>query len=264
MSKAFPRSEDEFEDPVDAYRMPLMEHLRELRRRMVVALIATTIGFCISFVFVNEIWTFLMAPMAGVLEASNKDAGMITTEPLEGFLTLLKVAGVAGVGIASPVIFWEMWRFIAPGLYQNERRVVLPLVVSSTVLFAAGAAFCYYVIFVVAFPFFINITGEEIAALIKIDSYLSFVTRMILAFGVCFQLPVGVFFLARMGLVDHRDLMNFFRYAVVAIFIVASVLTPPDIVSQVLMAGPLIFLYGVGIVVARVFSTKQRVVSSAE
>lgn len=263
MSTAFPRSDQEFKDPVDEYRMPLMEHLRELRRRLVVALIAATIGFCICFFFVNEIWAFLMAPMAGVLEASNKDAGMITTEPLEGFLTLLKVAGVAGIGLASPVIFWELWQFVAPGLYQNEKRVVLPLVVSSTVLFAAGAAFCYYVIFVVAFPFFINITGEEIAALIKIDSYLTFVTRMILAFGVCFQLPVIVFFLARMGLVDHKDLLNFFRYAMVGIFVVASILTPPDIVSQVLMAGPLIFLYGVGIIVARVFSTKQRVEESA-
>lgn len=253
----FPKSESEF-DPVEAYRMPLMEHLRELRRRLIVVLIACGIAFGVCFNWVNDIWAFLVAPMEAVLEASGREATMAMTEPLEGFLTLLKVAGVAAVGAASPVIFYQIWRFVAPGLYDKEKRVVMPLVFSSTLLFAGGAAFCYYVIFGYAFPFFIGITGEEIAALLKISSYLNFVTRLIIAFGVCFQLPVIVFFLARVGLIDHTDMMKFFRYAVVGIFLIASILTPPDIISQILMAGPLIVLYGVGIIVARIFSTKDR------
>ena len=253
----FPKSNDEF-DPVESYRMPLMEHLRELRRRLIVVLVAGGIAFGVCFNWVNDIWAFLVAPMEVVLAASGREATMAMTEPLEGFLTLLKVAGVAALGMSSPVIFYQIWKFVAPGLYDKEKRVVMPLVFSSTVLFLGGAAFCYYVIFGYAFPFFIGITGNEIAALLKISSYLNFVTRLLIAFGVCFQLPVIIFFLARIGLIDHRDMIRFFRYAVVGIFLVASILTPPDVISQILMAGPLIVLYGVGIIVARVFSTKNR------
>lgn len=253
----FPRSDNEF-DPVEAYRMPLMEHLRELRRRLIVILIATGIAFGVCSFYANEIWAFLVAPMQQVLEASGREATMAVTEPLEGFMTLLKVAGAAAVGVASPVIFFEIWRFVAPGLYGSEKKVLLPLVFSSTLLFLTGAAFCYYVIFGYAFPFFIDVTGREIAAMMKISSYLSFVTRMIVAFGICFQLPVIVFFLARIGLIDHKDMTRFFRYAIVGIFVVSAFLTPPDVVSQMLMAGPLTVLYIIGIGVARIFTTKKR------
>ena len=267
-SESFPRSETEF-DAVDSYRMPLMEHLRELRRRLVFALVAAGLGFAVCFNWVNEIWAFLVAPMEGVLVATDADASMVVTEPLEGFLTLLKVAGVAGLGLASPVIFAQMWMFIAPGLYAKEKKVVIPLMLSSTVLFLGGGAFCYFVILDVVLPFLIGVIPQvtpddlhdvviDTAAYLKISSYLTFVTRLIVAFGVTFQLPVIAFFLARIGLIDHHDMIRFFRYAVVGIFVIASILTPPDIVSQILLAGPLVILYGVGIIVAWAVSTKER------
>jgi sec-independent protein translocase protein TatC len=186
---------------------------------------------------------------------------MAITEPLEGFITYLKVAGLAGLGVTSPFIFYQIWAFIAPGLYPKEKKTVLPLVVASTLLFLGGASFGYFVIFDFAFPFFLNVTeslGDDIEAVLSINAYLGLATKLLVAFGTAFQLPIGIYFLARVGLVDHTDLFNSFRYAVVVMFVVSAVITPPDVISQCLMAGPLIVLYGVGIVLAYFFSTKER------
>ena len=195
--------------------------------------------------------------MNQALEATGRGT-MAITEPLEGFMTLLKVAGVAGVGAASPVISWQFWRFVAPGLYPKEKRLIVPLVISSTFLFFAGATFCYFVIFKFAFPFFIEVNPDGVEAVLSMQAYLSVATRLLLAFGASFQLPVVVFFLSRAGLIDHKDMTRFFKYAVVAMFVVSAMLTPPDVVSQLLMADPLILLYGVGIVFSRLTSTKER------
>jgi sec-independent protein translocase protein TatC len=173
-------------------------------------------------------------------------------------MTYLKVAGLAGVALASPVLFHQTWLFVAPGLYHKERRVVLPLVLASTALFLGGVAFGYFVMFRYAFPFFLQITTEDVTAVLSIGAYLDVATKLLFAFGLAFQLPVVVFALARMGLVDHRDMIHGFRYGVVGIFVVAAVLTPPDVLSQVLMAVPLLVLYGVGVLVAWGFSTKKR------
>jgi sec-independent protein translocase protein TatC len=191
------------------------------------------------------------------LEASGVEGGLsIVHSPFEGVYTYFRVVFVAGAVVASPMITFQIWKFVAPGLYKTEQRIVLPLAVCSTLLFLAGGAFAYYVIFPIAFPFFLAVIDAE--ASLSIGGYLSAVVRMMLAFGVCFQLPVAVFFLARMGLVDHTDLMQSFRYAVVAIFIVASLITPPDVMTQIILAVPLVVLYGVGIVVAKFATTKQR------
>lgn len=254
---AFPRSEDEFGDPVEAFRMPLMDHLKELRKRLIIAIVATLVGMLGCFGFVEEIWQFLVAPMNDALEATGKGT-MAITEPLEGFMTLLKVAGVGGVAFASPVISYQFWKFVAPGLYPKEKRLILPLVFASTFLFLTGVVFAYFVIFKYAFPFFIEVNPEGVEAVLSMQSYLGVATRLLLAFGASFQLPVVVFFLARAGLIDARDMTKFFKYAVVAMFIVSAMLTPPDIVSQLLMAGPLILLYGIGIIIAWMVSTKER------
>jgi len=161
------------------------------------------------------------------------------------------------VAAASPIISYQVWQFIAPGLYRTERRVVLPLSVSSFLLFAMGSAFCYYVIFPYAFPFFIGVI-DDTAVQISVAGYLSAVLRMMVAFGACFQLPVGSWFLARMGLIDHKDMAGFFRYAVVIIFLLAAVITPPDPLTQVLLAIPMVLLYAVGMFVAYLVSTKER------
>lgn len=254
--EAFPRSEQEFEDPVEKFQMPLMEHLLELRRRLIWTLVAVTVCVLACVAYVQPIWDFLVSPMNAALQGTG--GTMAITEPLEGFMTYLKVAGVAGFTLATPVIFWQFWRFVAPGLYPQEKRYVMPLVIASTTLFLTGAAFCYFVIFKYAFPFFISVTSGDVQAVLSISAYLSLVTKMLIAFGASFQLPVVVFVLARMGLIDHRDMLGFFRYAIVGIFIVSAILTPPDVLSQVLMAAPLTVLYIIGIGIAYVFSTKGK------
>jgi sec-independent protein translocase protein TatC len=254
--EAFPRSKEEF-DPVEAYQMPLLEHLRELRTRLVISLIATAVGIAACFSYTDVIWEFLVAPMNEVLETSGR-GNMVIIEPLEGFLTYLKVALVAGLGVASPVISYQIWRFVAPALYPKEKRLVIPLMLASTTLFLLGAAFCYAVIFRFAFPFFIEITAADVQASLSIAAYLGLATRLLVAFGVCFQLPVIVFFLARIGLIDARDMITFFRYGVVGIFVLSALLTPPDVLSQMLMAAPMLLLYVIGIGVAWVSSTKER------
>jgi len=250
--------------PVDEYRMPLMEHLRELRNRLIVAV--ASIGVCVvaSFFFSQEIFDYLVQPMNVALEHRGEGT-MAITDPLEGVITYLKVAVLAGFFAASPVVFHQLWMFVAPGLYDQERRVVIPLVFSSTALFLGGAAFGYFVIFRFGFEFFLSVIDLDTAAVLSINSYLMTATKLLMAFGVCFQLPVVSFFLARTGLIDARDMIVGFRYAIVVIFVTAAIITPPDPLTQLLMAGPLVLLYGVGVVIAAIFSKKkQRLAMEAE
>ena len=210
-------------DP-EEFRMPLMEHLKELRYRLIVSMAAALAGCLGCFYFTPQIWDFLVAPMQLALEETGKGS-MAINEPLEGVVTQLKVAGVAGLGAASPIIFYQIWRFIAPGLYPTEQRFIAPLAFFSSLLFITGVVFGYFVIFRYAFPFFLQVTPENVEAVLSINSYLALATKMLLAFGACFQLPVGAFALARAGLIDHKDMINSFRYAIVAIFVANSSLS---------------------------------------
>ena len=245
---------------VDTLRMPLIDHLIELKNRLVKIIIFAVIGCVICFGFAQVIWDALVTPMNTALKVSGRGT-MAITEPLEGFMTYIKVAGLAGVGLASPLIFHQIWAFVAPGLYPNEKKAIAPLAIASSVLFIGGAAFGYFVIFDFAFPFFLDITeslDQDIEAVLSIQAYLGLATKLLIAFGACFQLPIVLYFLARIGLVDHKDLFNSFRYAVVGMFFLSAIITPPDVLSQCLMVGPLVLLYGVGIVLAYFFSTKNR------
>ena len=245
----------ESDDPVEAFRMPLMQHLVELRRRLIISLAATFVCMCATYFYAERIWTFLAEPMNEALVKHN--GRLIQLDPLEGFTNQLRVAGLAGFLIASPIVMYQIWRFVAPGLYPKEQKVIVPLAMASTVLFALGVTFGYFGVFKYAFPFFLDITYTGVEAQIPINTYLSMATNMLLAFGICFQLPIVVFFAARIGLVHHRDLIAGFRYAMVGILIIAAMMTPgPDIISQLIMALPLTLLYIAGIGVAWVFSTK--------
>ena len=247
-------------DAVEANRMPLIEHLIELRDRLMKIIAFAFVGCLICFAFAQPIWDALVTPMNEALQKTGRGT-MAITEPLEGFMTYLKVAGLAGVGIASPLIFHQIWSFIAPGLYPNEKKAIAPLAIASTVLFIGGASFGYFVIFDFAFPFFLEVTeslDQDIEAVLSIHAYLGLATKLLVAFGASFQLPIVIYFLARIGWIDHTDLFNSFRYAVVGMFVASAIITPPDVMSQALMAGPLILLYGVGIVLAYFFSTKER------
>ncbi|MBM4392397.1 MAG: twin-arginine translocase subunit TatC [Deltaproteobacteria bacterium] len=241
----------------DEYRMPILEHLRELRSRIIVCLWALIVSFFAAFFFANELFGFLAAPMNEALQGT--DGGTLAvTEAMEGFMVQMKVAAMTAIFISMPVLTYQSWRFIAPALYDQEKRWAVPLMVASTSLFLAGAAFAYFAVFRFGFPVFLEMNGEDVKAVLSIQSYLSFATTLLIAFGAAFQLPVVIYFLARIGVIDHLDLIRGFRYSVVLIFVVAAVLTPPDVLSQVLMAGPLLVLYGIGIGVARIATTKRR------
>ena len=237
--------------------MPLIEHLKELQKRFIRALIAAAVGAIICFIIHEEIWQFLVAPLIEALDKTQKGS-LAVLGLLEGIITKLKVAGISGVLLASPIISYQIWAFVAPALYETERKFILPLALASTILFLLGVSFGYGVIFQHVFPFLLEQSPENVQATLSIEDYLNTALKLLLGFGCTFQLPVVAFFLARGGFVDHKDMLHFFRYAIVGIFVLSAFLTPPDPLSQILMAIPLTLLYGVGVVIAWIFTTKGK------
>jgi sec-independent protein translocase protein TatC len=236
-------------EPESDVRMPLTAHLEELRWRLVRALVAIGVAFVLSYWTSEQLFALLLRPLDQVRTQATL---IIGTGVTEAFFTKLKVAFIAAVFLASPVIFYQGWRFVAPGLFESEKRVALPFAAVASLFFVLGASFCYALVFPVGLRFFLEQYGSvDAAAHLRLAEYISFAARMLLAFGITFELPVVTFFLARIGVVTHRTLIGWARYAVVAIFVAAAVLTPgPDIASQLLMAGPLLLLYGVSILIA--------------
>ncbi len=239
------------QDPDEGDKLPFTSHLEELRSRLIKSGLAVIAGFAACYGFSEALFGFLVRPLKEVLPEGSSLA-MIRVQ--EGFLTHLKIALLAGVFAACPVLFYQTWKFVAPGLYSHEKRYVWPFVGAGTFFFLAGAAFAYWVVFPFGFRFLLAYAHGPVQASISIDAYLGFATRLILAFGVVFQLPVVVFFLARMGLVQAKTLSRGRGYALLVIVIVAAMLTPPDVFTQLLMALPLYLLYEISIVVARVFA----------
>jgi sec-independent protein translocase protein TatC len=237
--------------------MPLTAHLEELRWRIVKAFVAVMITFVGCYWYSDLVFEFLTKPLIGVGDAHLQ---LIGTGITEAFFTRLKVSLIAAVFAASPAIFYQAWGFIAPGLVERERRTAIPFVLAATVFFVSGAAFCYILVFPVGYAFFLEeYANIGVAPQIRISEYLSFASRLLLAFGITFEMPVLTFFLARLGLVDHRMLIKWARYAVVVVFIVAAVLTPgPDVASQMLMAAPLLVLYVLSIGVAYLFGRRPK------
>jgi len=233
----------------DDVRMPLTAHLEELRTRIIRALLAVAVGFGLSYWAAEPLVAWLLRPLTALRP---DEALVIGTGVTDAFFTKLKVSFIAGIFVASPAVFYQIWQFIAPGLYERERRVGLPFSIAASFFFVTGAAFCYYLVFPVAFRFFLDeFTSVGIAPQIRVSEYLTFTSRMLLAFGATFELPVVTFFLARVGLVTHHTMIAWMRYAIVVIFVVAAVLTPgPDVASQLLMATPLLVLYGLSIGIA--------------
>ena len=235
--------------------MDIFGHLRELRRRVVYACIAVLIGAAVAYSFSKEIFDFLSKPYF----VSFPDNILIGTGLAEAFVLKLKVAFFAGIVLASPILFLQLWLFIAPGLYDQERRLVWPFVISTTALFLLGVWFCYEWVFPFAFEFF----RQEYASIgvtptVRISEHLALMIQGLVGFGLVFQLPVLAFFLGRLGIIDAPMLIAGSRYAVVIIFIVSAVLTPPDVLTQFLMAGPLLLLYGISILVVRYTAAKPQ------
>jgi sec-independent protein translocase protein TatC len=235
-------------------KQPFLSHLEELRKRLIACAIAMGIGFVIAYIFSERLFQLLIAPLNAVMPEGDQ---LIFTNLPEMFLTYIKVAFLAGVLLAAPLIFYELWMFAAPGLYQKEKKFLIPFVVSSTVLFVGGSLFGYSVVFPFGFKFFMGFSNEYVKALPSVKQYFSFSTKLLFAFGVVFELPVVIYFLAKMGLVTPALLKKKRKYAILLTFVIAAILTPPDVITQCMMAGPLIILYEIGILVAR-FAQKKR------
>ena len=235
----------------DVY-LTFTEHLEELRWCLIKAVIAVFVGFLVSYFFTDQIFAFMVRPLKSAL---GPEESLIGTGVTEAFFLELKVAGVAGLFGASPVVFYQIWRFIAPGLREREKKLVIPFVVCASVFFVGGAYFCYWAVLPFAFQYFVEqYRSLGVAPQIRIGEYFTFFSRMLLAFGVTFELPVFTFFLVRFGIWDYHFLLRQFRYAILVIFIVAAILTPgPDVVSQILLAVPLTLLYILSIGVAYVW-----------
>jgi sec-independent protein translocase protein TatC len=229
----------------------LRPHIAELRSRLIKIVVIFFIFFIVAFLFWKEIFAFLAKPATDVLHTS-ANSEMIFTNLVEPFMTAVKVSLYTALFVSLPVILYQLWKFIAPGLYENEKKLVLPFVVFGTIMFYIGAAFAYFVVFPIGFKVLINFGGENFTAMLKISEYVSVSLKIMIGFGIAFELPVLSYFLAKLGLITDKTLKDFFRYAVVIIFIVAAVLTPPDLFSQLAMATPLLVLYGLSIWIAKV------------
>ncbi len=242
-------------------KLSFTDHLEELRRRLIICLIAIGIGFSISYYFAETIFRFLSSPLYKLLP---QNSTFIFTNLTDAFFTYIKLSFFAGIIFAIPVILYQTWRFIAPGLYEHERRYVVPFISLGTLFFIAGISFGFYIVFPVAFKFFVSYTTDSIKILPSIKEYLSFCCSFLLAFGVIFELPIIIFFLARVGIVSEKQLRSNRKYAVLIAFIVAAILTPtPDVVNQTLMAVPIIILYEISIIMIRLL-IKKKVAASAE
>jgi sec-independent protein translocase protein TatC len=229
----------------------LKPHIADLRKRLVISGLTVIAMFFVCFSFYEPILSWMMIPIEAVLP---KNSQMVAVEIQETFFTALKVAFFAGFIVSLPVIFWQLWLFLAPGLYDHEKKLVIPFVFFATLMFLMGSSFAYYVVVPFGFEFLVNFGSAVVTILPSIGKYVGFFTKLLIGFGIAFELPVITFFLAKIGLVDDRMLKDFFRYAVILIFIISALLTPPDVLTQFLMAGPLILLYLVSIYIAKVFN----------
>ncbi|TQF77065.1 twin-arginine translocase subunit TatC [Elioraea sp. Yellowstone] len=258
------------DDTIDDKPMPLIDHLIELRQRILLALGGFVVAFVVCYVFSQQIYGFLAAPLADILQQqTGQERRMIFTALYEAFFTYLKVALWGALMISFPWWATQLWLFIAPGLYRSEKRAVMPFLIATPFFFALGAAFCYYLVIPAAWHFFLSFEspagagGLPIQLEAKVGEYLSLVMRLIFAFGFAFLMPVGLVLMARVGIITPEGMASKRRYAIVGMFVLAAVITPPDVISQVGLALPLIMLYEGSILAARIFRKRAEAAAAA-
>ena len=250
-----PPSDDEDDDSPAAGKMSFLEHLDELRKRIVNSAIAIGVCVVVGFAFINRIVDFILAPTRKALPPGVK---LIYTEPGEAFSLYVQIALIMGVVLAAPFIMYQVWKFIAPGLYSNEKRMAVPFVLFTTIGFVLGAAFNHYIAFPFMMAFFASFNTPDLAFMPKLEEVFGLYTKMLLGMGVVFQMPAVVFFLAKMKMITARFLLSNFKYAFLIIFIAAAVITPTgDMMTQTIFAAPMVVLYIISIVIAWVVGPKR-------
>ena len=226
----------------------LISHLVELRNRLIIILIATALVFIVLIPFSNEIYTFVAQPLMQLLPG---DSSMIATEVATPFLAPFKLTFFVAFVLALPVILYQIWAFLAPGLYDNEKRLIMPLIIFSVLLFYAGIAFCYFVVFPLIFDFFVSMAPEGVTVMTDISSYLNFILKLFIAFGIVFEIPIAIILLIRSGSITPESLESKRPYIIVSCFVIGMLLTPPDIISQILLAIPMWLLYELGLLIGK-------------
>lgn len=235
-------------------KQPFTSHLEELRKRLIYSLIAVGVSFIICFAFKEWLFKILTLPLIAILP---ENSSMIFTSLPEAFFTYLKISFFGGLFLASPFVLYQIWKFISPGLYVSEKKYALPFVFFSTIFFIGGSLFAYFVVFPFGFKFFVSFATDFIKPMLTLKEFLSFSCKLLLAFGIIFELPIFMFFMARIGLVNSKALATKRKYAILITFIVAAVLTPPDIVTQIMMAIPVMLLYEISIWVVKLSEKKE-------
>jgi len=238
---------------MDEKKLPLTSHLQELRKRLILSFIAIGVGFIFCYLFSDSLFDILSKPLMKVMPVGGT---LIFTSVAEAFFTYMKVGFIGGLILASPFVLYQVWAFVAPGLYQNEKRYVIPFVLGGSFFFALGILFAYFVALPVGFKFLLGYATDFIKPLPSMKEYLSFSMKFMLAFGLVFEFPVVLVLLARIGVIDAKTLARQRKYAILLIFIFAAVMTPPDLISQVLMALPLMGLYELSIILSKLFGKK--------
>ena len=255
VAPARPALETDAEEPAEG-RMTFLEHLDELRKRITHAVVALFVGFLIAFAVIDRIWTFVFARLTADVPGHK----LVFIEPGEGFFLYVKMAAIAGLLIASPYVMYQVWLFIAPGLYQNEKKLAIPFVLFATLLFISGAAFSHYLLFPAAWKFFASFSNEFLEFTPRVESVWSLYVKLLLAMGIVFQMPMLMFVLARFGIVTARFLLRNVKYALLIFFVIAAVITPDgSMIPQVIMAGSMMLLYALGIIVVALFGKKAPV-----
>ena len=235
-------------------KLPFTSHLEELRKRLITAFIAVGVGFVVSFGFKERLFGILVQPL---IEVMKEGENLIYTGLPEAFFTYLKVSLLSGLIVASPILLYQFWMFVAPGLYRKERRMMVPIVVLSSFFFIGGALFGYFVVFPWGFKFFLGFATETIRPLPAMKEYFGFSAKLLLAFGLVFELPLVLTFMAKLGIVSVDFLKKNRKYALLLFFAGAAILTPPDVITQILMAMPLMVLYEISIIGAKIFGKKK-------
>ena len=227
--------------------MGFLDHLEELRGRIIKSLISIILISIVAYFFSERLINFVSRPIPELYFMS----------PTEAFATRIKLSLIAGIIVSVPVIFYHLWQFVVPGLFEREIKLVIPVVLASTIFFLIGATFCFLLVLPVSIKFLLGFGTEKLKPMIKIGDYVSFVSYLILAFGAVFELPVIAYFLGKLGIITPRTLTKGRRYAIVGMLVLSSVITPPDMFSQLMLTGPLYFLYEVSIVVVRIVQRKK-------